>query len=661
VRTYFAVWRERVRASLSIVIALTATLAPAGRPASAQTCQVQAVEWADGSAGRTVCVPLQDGRRARSVVDLSDGFAPRILSADPRAGAAGEQPYRATYLALADERWDALPEDVEPEHYLELFGISPTFRVLRARLADEPRHRCHDAVEDRALGETMPTLRVARSPEEARTRIARVAAVRVALEQERVRLGLGSIDELDGATARPALLARYREDTVRIAAITAAQEHLACDGLLEGHAPGVLDGPTSRALAAYQRMHARIGSGVLDESTREVLRGDSREAVFLAILRALRERIVDATGAIEDGSALGAWDTVLGRALDAPEMRTLAGHEPIAEGAPDWVSSATEAAARALGWTSPRAALEALADSRARGMVVVSLPPRPHYHAAHMDLRVEIDRGDVWYDYPYTPSGTPRARPIARRPMLTLYARTQRGEIALVRWPTTIGGWQEERLPGGAIRLRYKESPAGMRLWRDVVASPAWLPPSTTPDRDLVRRVRARDRARGDDDRWALATELVGPSYRSAYGLVMIPHVREIDRGDRRIDLDEGVRTHGSASYGSILRGESHGCHRLWNHLAVRLGSFLLAHRSHVRHGPVDARFSRRVVMPDRSSEMLRIASRGVRFELDPPVPVEVLDGRVVGRVRRVATRPRPLRESLLAAARSSEPDIDPR
>jgi hypothetical protein len=42
---------------------------------------------------------------------------------------------------------------------------------------------------------------------------------------------------------------------------------------------------------------------------------------------------------------------------------------------------------------------------------------------------------------------------------------------------------------------------------------------------------------------------------------------------------------HGSSSVTSIAHGNSHGCHRLFNHLAARLGGFLLAHRAHERKG----------------------------------------------------------------------------
>src|SRR5690606_37647570 len=116
------------------------------------------------------------------------------------------------------------------------------------------------------------------------------------------------------------------------------------------------------------------------------------------------------------------------------------------------------------------------------------------------------------------------------------------------------------------------------RVWHDVIASPAWLPPPNTPPAELVRR---------EEREWVPNHDLFGPSYRSAYGLVMLMHHEMVERRDAEpLFRDEGIRTHGSVSYRSILRGTSHGCHRLFNHMAVRLASFVITHRNHVRRGP---------------------------------------------------------------------------
>ncbi len=187
----------------------------------------------------------------------------------------------------------------------------------------------------------------------------------------------------------------------------------------------------------YQRKQVIVSRGLLDGETRRVLTSDARELDFRTLLRVLRMRVMDATGVIEDGSALSARGTVLGRMIDGLAFYRPIG-KPLPGGVPDLTSMATEVAALALGWRDPASAA---AFFRARGpdatrtfVVALRLPPAPGYHSSHMELRAEIERGDVWYDLPQ------RSERPQNPPSLTLYARTPSGaEVALVRWPTTIG------------------------------------------------------------------------------------------------------------------------------------------------------------------------------------------------------------------------------
>jgi len=205
------------------------------------------------------------------------------------------------------------------------------------------------------------------------------------------------------------------------------------------------------------------------------------------------------------------------------------------------------------------------------------------------------------------------------RPTLSLFARTAEGDVPLVRWPTTVGGWQWQDIGQGKQVKRYKPSPTGHFVWRELIAAPAWFPPRSTPDRELVRQLI--------DGRWTANERAVGPGYASAYGLVALLHHRAATPEGGPPWIDVNVRTHGSGNYRSILRGSSHGCHRLFNHLAIRLGSFLLAHENVVRRGQSNERYAR--VVHDRGRRyLLRAASRGYRFELVPPIPVDVLPNR---------------------------------
>ncbi|HXI56652.1 MAG TPA: hypothetical protein VNO55_11375 [Polyangia bacterium] len=513
-------------------------------------------------------------------VNLGDDWAPAIFS----ESAAEPQPYRATYVALENERLDApgMPESARRDRAFELFGIPPSLSVIRRRLLDVDRHACHAAIDDEPL--------------------------------RAVRRTLAPWEEPPAAASAQA---------ARRVVITTVQAHLGCDGLLPaGAASGLFDARTVEALALYQRRHMLPSPAVLDAETRQTLLTDSRELDFRALLRALRERVVDATGLIEDGSAAHAWAPVLGRFIDSVEYRHRLRPEPAAAGAPDLIDPATEAVARALGWTSPTDAIAALA-APLPPRLALALPPPPAYHRADMELRAEIDRGDVWRSYPLDAQGRPRPSPAKWRPMLTLYARAGDGEIALVRWPTTIGAWKKEKQDDESVALRYKPSPVGRFYWRDLVAAPAWFPPPTTPDDELLRRSPGGTRVADQD--------AVGPGYRSAYGLVALLHGRALGDGSAGMpayaDLD--IRTHGSGSYRSILRGTSHGCHRLFNHLAVRLGGFLLAHRPATRLGLIREAYARTLQFNGQTFK-LRVATRGYRFTLDPPVPVDVLPGRPV-------------------------------
>jgi len=594
--------------------------------------------------------------RGLTTVDLADDFAPYVFSEDPSLGEAGVQPYRAIFVALADERFDALPEHVAPERYLELFGIFPTFRVLLARLSEDARHTCHASIDDSALAALTGTIRpFARDIARGTAQVTLVRQLRARLERGLRQRGVQRFEQLADDSRYGSVYERWARDRVPVEAVEAVQAHLRCDGWLEGRVTdGVFGRRSALALAEFQRRHVVVGPAHLDAQTRTALRVDSREADFRSLLRALRERVVDAAALLEDGSAQHAPGLVLGRELDPAQMHEDAGQPALANGAPDLVSRATEAAARALGLTTPDEARRALTAMRQAHVthVALRLPPPPRYYSAHMELRAEIDRGDVWYDYPYTSSGRPRRHPIARQPVLTLYARDGDHEVALVRWPTTIGGWKPERTGAGATVLTYKGSPVGPRVWRDLVASPAWLPPPSTPADDLVTRT-----SHGYVPNYAL----FGPGYRSAYGLAMLMHHRVIpatEEGAEPTYSDQGVRTHGSVSYRSIAAGTSHGCHRLYNHLAVRLTSFLLRHRHHVRDGSLTVRYSR-VVGAGGLSIRFELQSRGYRFELTPPVRVDVLEGTIHGATQEPPTGSRPLRDTLLRRRMEEEAGLE--
>lgn len=561
--------------------------------------------------GVAIAQLLRGGAAARADdvvrIDLGEDWTPRALAAPPEGPAPD---YRATYLALAQERFADAGSDGElarRDRYLELFGIEPTFAVVRARLADDARHACHDAVDDAALARWTEPLR-AESRDAGLQRVAAARRLRAELERVRARRKLPDLAALAATgPARERQVARLAALEDRVAAVRAVQTHLACDGLLvDRPVEGAYTWPTASAVRTFQRGAMILPSGVLDRATIDAFVEDSRERDFRTVLRVLRERVADAAGLIEDGSAGNAVGTVLGRSLEPADTWRVRGHEALPGAAPDRLSAATELAALALGWRDPASARAALARPHPR-FVEVRLPER----TAWQGISFEIDRGDVWIDH------APRARTAERRPAVIVYATDGRRRVPLARYPTTIGGWQYE-LVGDEIEQRFKDSPVGPRMLRDLYVGPRWLPPDTTPDRELVR-------ASGGG--YVLAREQLGPSYRAAFGMVAFVHFREDRERGGVVLVDEGIRTHGTGSLISIASGASHGCHRLLGVHAVRLAGFVLARHPHVRRGATPTTYRR--VVRHHGSFPIAIDTQGYRFELVPPIPVDVLPGRI--------------------------------
>jgi len=275
--------------------------------------------------------------------------------------------------------------------------------------------------------------------------------------------------------------------------------------------------------------------------------------------------------------------------------------------------------------------LRAVEAFRSQGMkrLHVAFPPPalPPYYSGTMDLSVEIDRGDVWYDFPFDQKGNPIAQPRVNFPSLTLFVTWRKQKIPLARWRTTIGSWRSEMRPNGKVYYKYKNSDVGRRVWKDIVAGPVWIPPEGTPAKDLLTRKT------WDRDEGAVAvvnTDVMGPGYQSAYGLVMAIH--HIKRGETF--FDNQIRTHGSVDYTSIARRFSHGCHRLVNSRAVRLFDFVLRHRAFQRVGNLPLIMRRRLEYEGKPYHYA-ITTRGYYYELTPPLPVDVTTGRIMGQVQR--------------------------
>jgi len=576
--------------------------------ATTQTTCPDAAVRIDGVA---VC-PAEAAAQGLTIIDLNDAWTPALFA----QRADGSAPsFRTRYLALAAGH-DAKGKPLEDVDQLaELYGVLPSLAIARERLADDARHACHAAID------SAPIARLDKPYAQDHKDYVKLAdqtrvVLATQLERERAKLGLPDLASLAQFPELAAKVARWKHVAEQHDGIVAAQQHLVCERFLAAKdADGSMTWKTSNAVELFQRRNFLMPNERLDPETREALAIDSRELDFRLALRILRERVADASGLIEDGTAGAGPMPVLGRMLDPAAMRAARGNEhPLPDGAPDLVSAATEAAATQLGWTSPER-VRAFFASHPSGMrVALALPALPAYYSAHMELSVAIDRGDVWYDE------TPIKRLIRHRPTLILYVDDHGTRRPLIRWPTTIGGWSDVRLPGGAVVQRWKESDVGPRVWRDLFAAPTWLPPPTTPDRDLVKNLW--------NGSWGLKTEIMGPGPHTAYGMVLLVHHQVFKQkdGTERFD-DNGIGTHGSASVTSIVNGNSHGCHRLYNQLAVRLADFLLHHRDYVVKGEQPEVYRR--VVHYKGTFVAKVNTRGFLYELTPPVPVNVLPGNI--------------------------------
>ncbi len=570
-------------------------------------------------------------------VDLGDGWAPFILR-DGDEDPPKPNAYRDTFVGLANERLDADGQPPKPgervRNFLEVFGIPPSLSVLAARAAEETapaREACLDAVDRDGLeafsGEVayLDRERAKRDYEQAvrdGAWMLKEAAARSPGLTPAPEAAIAAL-RLDPKTR--ARLDRAVQGQARVRAVRAVQARLVCEGLLSPRSkstPGVFDLPTHEALARWERKNDIFGWGFLGGETQAALLAPTRAAILDAFKRVLAERVADAAGIVEDGSINSALRK------QPPAWRDQAGADhPV----PNLIGDHVRALLEAIGVATPEDAVAFLRANQAGfGTLHVAFkaPPLPAYYADQMDLAAEIDRGDVWYDFPFDRHGKPIEQRRDHYPHFTLFVRWNGQKIPLCWWRTTIGSWRSEMHGDGQVYFKYKNSDVGPRVWRQIVATPVWIPPDGTPMKDLlVRRVLDRDVGPVT----LVNTQIMGPGYQSAYGLVMGIHV------DPKSGFDNQIRTHGSVDYTSIARRFSHGCHRLVNNRAVRLFDFVLRHRAFKRIGNVPLNIKRQFQVEGQTYRYA-LATRGYYYDLKDPVPVEVLEGRIMGEVKQPIT-----------------------
>jgi hypothetical protein len=546
-----------------------------------------------------------------TVVDLRDDWTPYIF-AEQKSPEGEPLPnrYRRVFLGLANDQLDNDGEALEPgdKNYLELYGISPSLSVLRARFLQDAEHPCHDQESAEAIEAVETVTYVA--PDDVKRDERKLAKIRAELETARAKAKLGTLDEL--AEKQPALAAKVRLLAKRAAekpAMAAVERRLECEGLISAkrkHRVGFYDDAMRLAVRRFQQKHMIYEANYLRKKTVDALARPLLDNDYDGFVRVLRERVVSAAGVVEDGS-------------------TTTPKNPVRNLTDEYTQSAVEQ----LGLPNADAVLAFFKRHPAEEFrtlrVAVKLAARPAYYSDQMDLSIEVDRGDVWYELPIDSDGHWKPQPRKHYPHLTLYVRYQGQKIPLARWRTTIGGWRAEQASDGYEYYRYKMSDVGPRVVRQVVSGPVWIAPASTPIRSLIK-------SKVINQSWMKVVNYdeLGPGYLSAYGVIAGYFVVPGQAG--RADWDNGVRAHGSSDYLSIYsaNGYSHGCHRLPNHLAIRLYSFILRHRTMHVAGDQPMGFSRQFLEGETVYEM-RIPSRGYVYVLDPPLPVNVLEGEIKG------------------------------
>lgn len=588
-----------------------------------------------------------------TLIDLGNEWTPYIFTEKtPGLDDALKNRYRRIYIGLANDKLDG---DGQPlpswgRNYLELYGIPPSLAVIKAEW-DRVDSELQPCLEQAGFDPTVFSrftgiIEYKKGTQGRSARNATNYANRLRKSMRRAKLDFANPEDLAAAATHPKTRqdhARWRQAQDEVDVIDHAQRRFRCERLFnsakgEGRfTRGVFDSETTHALANFERKHDIMGWGHFKKDNLAMLALPPHEGVHARLLRAIEERVVNAAGILEDGSAR--------RYKKSFTYKDEAGKEHELR---DLVTEYREHAIEALGLQTPESAkaqLDRLAALEPGGftslLVALPLPELPPYYGPNMAFETVIDRGDVWYDFPYDELGNRLPQPRQNYPHLTLFVVYNDQKIPLVHWRTTIGSWRNEMIEG-EVMLKYKNSDVGARVWKDIVAAPTWIPPTSTPPAELIK-TRWRDGKLVRDVNY----DEIGPGYRSAYGLVAAYHIKQAkdEAGNIVAELDNSIRTHGSVDYMSILRRFSHGCHRLYNMDAVRMFSFILQHRDYVRRGQQPVGVSRPIELEEETYQ-LKIDSRGYKYELLEPIPVMVTKGRIRGS-QRVAIEeyvPKPVR-----------------
>ena len=571
--------------------------------------------------------------RGLTVVDLSDAWVPSVL--DDHAGAKGAtlvNPYHAIYTGLAADRTDGdgQPLAAGERNYLEMYGIPPALSVLRRRFLEDARRNCGSTFDPEKLL-AVDEVRSWGASSEVKE-LGKQAARASRLEAARLAAGAASLEALAAAQPRTAKdVQEHLRFVAERAAFVEAEKRLVCEGLLEPakHKSGAYDTAMRTAMLAFQQKQAVMDQADIKRGTLEALARPPLENDLLALRRVLTERAMHAASFLEDGSVSD--DDRPGGAVGGPTYRGADGgrHQ-----VPDLATPSLAAVLLTLGIETPD---DAVAFFRRHPRadfawlkVAARLPPAPEYYGPAMDLAVEIDRGDVWYDFPFDAKGQRVPQPRERFPTFTLYVKWRGEKVPLVRWRTTVGGWRVELASDGQEYYRYKGSDVGPRVWHHIVAAPVWIPAPVVAAHFLrerkagqrhLRSVSPTTTRRGPGICRPMAWP---PPFTRRCGAVPTGRPSSTTasaRTDRSITCRcaGASRTAVTASTTSRRCACSASCSGTGRCASV---------------GAIPLGFRRAFYSQGEVFEM-RLPSRGFYYELEPPLPVDVLEGTVKGTLQK--------------------------
>lgn len=566
-------------------------------------------------------------KRGLDILDLRDQWTPYIFKTHKSPeGELLEHSYREIFVNLANDTGDNEGQPISDEEYnfLEVFGIPPSMSVLWKRIDREINDPCYREIDYDKIRDAK-SIRFGNRARQKRER-KKVKKAEVSVEKAMNKYVVDSYDDLLKVApkykSKVETLLKYQ---VQAEAIRNIERRLKCD--LHSHErykhkDGRLDQGLRLAIRRFQRKHKLYEYANLKSNTINALATPAHESNFHSFRRAIMERVINTAGILEDGTVdrKGTLKTYTGADGKEYQVRNL-------------VKEFTDETLAQLNLDDPFKVREFFKRHKLEDFkwmrVGVKFPEKPEYYSDDMEFSIIVDRGDIWYDPPFNDKGKKIKQRRRRLPKFKLYTTYNDQRIQLIHWPTTIGGWRTEIAKNGHVYYKYKNSDVGSRVIRNVISGPVWVPPKSTPLKSLAKRRYINGRAQN-----VVNYEEMGPGYLSAYGLVAGYFV--IPGRNGRPDHDKGIRAHGSSDFMSILSPErfSHGCHRLKNDHAVRLYSFMLQHKNHIVHGDQKIRHERDFLHREEVFQ-IRVLTRGYRYEMQPPVPVEVLEGRVLGKVKK--------------------------